>query len=167
MEITEERFSEIIRDNEARIRHLCRVYTDRRDEARDLFQEILIQIWQSLPSFEGNAQIDTWIYRLAVNTAISFVRKKKTRKEYYRKYKKEQKSGREGAVAQPADAANEELQALYDAISQLNSSEKAIITMYLEEFSYSEIAFVTDISENYVGVKVHRIKKKLSKIINK
>jgi RNA polymerase sigma-70 factor (ECF subfamily) len=55
---------------------------------------------------------------------------------------------------------------LYDAISELNASEKAIITMYLEDFSYSEIAFVTDITENYVGVKLNRIKKKLSKIID-
>jgi len=60
---------------------------------------------------------------------------------------------------------DERVVTLYDAISELNPSEKAIITMYLEDFSYEEIAFVTDITENYVGVKLHRIKNKLSNII--
>lgn len=163
MNITEEEFSQIIKENEDRLNHLSRVYADRADEQQDIFQEIIIQIWNSLPSFNGEANIDTWIYRLAVNTAISFVRKKETRRDYYSDYKDEKDSQED--TNHLYDDKNEKLEILYDAISNLNASEKAIITMYLEDFSYSEIAFVTDITENYVGVKLNRIKKKLSNII--
>lgn len=165
MNITEEEFAKIIKNNEDRLSHLSRVYADRTDEQQDIFQEIIIQIWRSLPSFNGEAKIDTWIYRLAINTAISFVRKKKTRQNYYSDYKDEKNSQED--TNHLHDEENDKLKALYNAISELNASEKAIITMYLEDFSYSEIAFVTDITENYVGVKLNRIKKKLSKIIEK
>lgn len=162
MNITEEEFTQIIKGNEDRLTHLSRVYADRPEEQQDIYQEIIIQIWESLPSFDGNANIDTWIYRLAVNTAISFVRKKKTRQDYYSAYKNEKESQQD---ANHLHEENGKLATLYDAISELNASEKAIITMYLEDFSYSEIAFVTDITKNYVGVKLNRIKKKLSNII--
>ncbi|MDZ7693475.1 MAG: sigma-70 family RNA polymerase sigma factor [Balneolaceae bacterium] len=164
MNVTEDEFAEIVRDNEDRLRHLSRVYANRKGDEKDLFQEMLIQIWKSLPSFEGDAKLSTWIYRLAVNTAISFVRKKQTRKEYGTKYRKDQQENNTHYI-DPSSQESTQLHELYEAISELNASEKAIITMYLEDFSYLEIAFVTDISENYVGVKLHRIKKKLSKKI--
>ena len=163
MDITEQDFTGIIQRNQERLRHLSRVYADRLDEEQDIYQEILVQIWRSLPDFNGNAKIDTWVYRLAVNTAISFARKKKTRQNYYSKYKDEQETKPQYDVQRSED--DDRIITLYDAISQLNASEKAIITMYLEEFSYADIAFVTDITENYVGVKLNRIKKKLSNII--
>lgn len=165
MKITEKEFEKIIWDNESRLRHLCRIYANHEGEEKDLFQEIIIQIWRSLPSFNGNATIETWVYRLAINTSISFVRKKKTRRNYYSKYRKEKKRKRQNEKDGLKESKNEQVKTLYDAISELNASEKAIITMYLEDFSYSEIGFVANISENYVGVKLHRIKKKLSKII--
>jgi len=160
--ITEEKFANIIKRNKDRVKHLCRVYTEYKADEEDLFQEILIQAWRSLPSFDGEAKIDTWLYRLAVNTAISFVRKKKTRQSYYSDYKKEKKSLRTNSENIPHYSDNEQLDKLYKAISSLNASEKAIITMYLEDFSYAEIGYVTDITENYVGVKLNRIKKKIS-----
>lgn len=165
MNFTEDKFTEIIQENEERLRHLSRIYTKREGDEKDLFQEIIIQIWRSLPSFQGDAKIETWIYRLAVNTAISFVRKKKTRKNYYSEYKKEKKADKREQHQTQQSERSPKVQTLYDAISSLNASEKVIITMYLEDFSYSEIAFVADISENYVGVKLHRIKNKLSKMI--
>lgn len=165
MNITDEKFASIIRRNEGRLKHLCRVYANRKADEEDLFQEILIQGWRSLPSFEGNANIDTWLYRLAVNTAISFVRKQKTRQNYYDDYKKEQKS-QPDEQNMPHHNGNEQLDKIYEAISTLNASEKAIITMYLEDFSYAEIGYVADITENYVGVKLNRIKKKISNKID-
>jgi len=165
VEITEKEFTDIIKDNEERLKHLSRVYADRMDEEQDIYQEIAIQLWRSLPTFNGKANINTWVYRLAVNTAISFARKKRTRQNYYSKFKKE-KGARHNMTGALTNASEDErVVTLYDAISELNPSEKAIITMYLEEFSYEEIAFVTDITENYVGVKLHRIKNKLSNII--
>lgn len=118
-----------------------------------------------MPSFEGNSKIDTWVYRVAINTAISFLRKKKTRRGYRSKYRKEREAETKNEDRLHHRSGDKQVNQLYKAISTLNTSEKAIITMYLEDFSYSEIAFVTDISENYVGMKLHRIKKKLSKII--
>ena len=102
---------------------------------------------------------------MAINTAISFARKKKTRQNYYSKYKDEQEAKPQYDVQRSEE--DERVITLFNAISQLNASEKAIITMYLEDFSYADIAFVTEITENYVGVKLNRIKKKLSNIIEK
>lgn len=75
MNISEEKFAKIIEENQSRLRHLCKVYANRVQDEKDLFQEIIIQIWRSLPSFKGDANITTWMYRIGVNTAISFIRK--------------------------------------------------------------------------------------------
>lgn len=167
MNITESDFIDIVEYNRDRLTHLSHIYTNRNGESKDLYQEMLIEIWRSLPSFIGNANINTWVYRVALNTAISFVRKRKTRQNYYSVYKKEiDTRPYDKYMAQHVqEEEGEQLQKLYEAISKLNASEKAIITMYLEDFSYAEIAFVTEISENYVGVKLNRIKKKLSKML--
>lgn len=164
--MSEEQFLELVEENEERFRHLCRIYADRSAGEKDLYQEILIQIWRALPSFEGSASIHTWAYRIALNTAISFVRKKRTRRDYHDRYRRE-KASRRGRRHTAPDKWDEpeRVITLYDAIGRLNPSEKAILSMYLEDFSYAEIAYVTDITENHVGVKLHRIKKKLSQII--
>jgi len=91
VDIADKDFTQVIEDNEERLKHLSRTYADRLDEEEDIYQGIIIQIWRSLPSFNGEAKIDTWIYRLAVNTAISFMRKKRTRQNYYSKTKKREK----------------------------------------------------------------------------
>lgn len=164
MYITEKEFESIIERNADRLQHVCRIYSNRKADEEDLFQEIIIQIWRSLPSFNGNAKIDTWIYRIAINSAISFVRKKKTRQDYYSKYKKEKESLDENFRKYDND--DQQVEALYKAIDSLNASEKAIIMMYLDDFSYAEIAYVTNISKNYVGVKLNRIRKKISKKVS-
>jgi RNA polymerase sigma-70 factor (ECF subfamily) len=166
VEVTKDNFTTLINDNEGRLRHLCRVYAPRPADEDDIYQEILIAAWQSLPSFSGNASLDTWLYRLAVNTAISWIRKKETRNDYYQAYREDKKSGSPGNSGVKGDGNNKQVDELYKAISSLNASEKAIITMYLEEFSYAEISYVTNITENYVGVKLNRIKKKLSNKIS-
>ncbi|MDZ7771159.1 MAG: sigma-70 family RNA polymerase sigma factor [Balneolaceae bacterium] len=164
--MSEEQFLELVEENEERFHHLCRIYTDRSAEEKDLYQEMLIQVWRAFPSFEDRASIHTWAYRIALNTAISFVRKKRTRRDYHDRYRREEVSRRGRRQTRPGDGESpEHVTTLYDAISHLNPSEKAILSMYLEDFSYAEIAYVTDITENHVGVKLHRIKKKLSKII--
>lgn len=166
LDITEEEFIEIIEHNDAQLWHLCRLYTNSDADMRDLYQEIVVQLWHSLPSFKGEARLSTWIYRLAVNTAISMKRKRETRNRYHSNFKKE-KQLHNPVVNETPDPIEEDerIEELYSAISKLNASEKAIITMYLEEFSYAEIAYVTEITENHVGVKLNRIKRKLSKIM--
>ena len=163
--ISEEKFAELIDENQGRLRHLCRVYAERVQEEKDLFQEIIIQIWRSLPSFKGNAKLSTWMYRIGVNTAISHLRKKKTRQDYYASHKEEQEAKTAQQYTPAGEEEDEQTQKLYQTISKLNVSEKAMITMYMDDFSCAEIAFVTGITENYVGVKLNRIKKKLTKLI--
>lgn len=162
MEIDDKQFVETIRRNEGRLKHLCRVYTDRKADRKDLFQEIVLQAWRSWDSFNAEAKVDTWLYRLAVNTAISHVRKQKTRSRYLSSYKKEKKTASQDRRPFPHQAGSHKLDQIYRAIDTLDASEKAIITMYLEDFSYAEISYVADITENYVGVKLNRIKKKIS-----
>jgi RNA polymerase sigma-70 factor (ECF subfamily) len=164
--MTESDFTEIINKNDEKLRHLSRVYAECTDEMKDIYQEIIISIWQSLSSFNGEASIGTWIYRVAINTAISFARKKKVRHRYYASFKKEKEAQDTVMVGLSDNEKGGKADRLYEAISKLNASEKALITMYLEDFSYREIAFVTNITENYVGVKLHRIKQKLSNIID-
>lgn len=166
MTLSEEKFAEIIEQNQSQLRHLCRVYAKSASEKKDLFQVILIQIWKSLPSFKGEAEVSTWMYRIGVNTAISYIRKKNTRLEYHTSYQKEKQSENFNYHNQKFGHQNEQTRKLYEAIDRLNVSEKAIITMYLDDFSYREIGFVTDMTENHVGVKLNRIKKKLSKLID-
>lgn len=165
MNISEKEFCQIINTNSGRLHHLCRVYAEHKEDEKDIFQEIVIQVWESLSSFNEEAQLSTWIYRIGLNTAISFTRKKKTRKKYYRAYKKEQKSLEVNSAINPIEESSEKLDLIYDAIDQLNLSEKTIITMYLEDFSYKEIGYVTDLTENHVGVKLSRIKDKLSNLL--
>lgn len=164
MEATEQEFLDILDKNEGQLMHLCRTYAGRVEEQKDLYQDIIIQIWQSLPEFNGKARLSTWMYRIGVNTAISFVRKKTARQNYHNEYQKEKESTTDIHTEKEKNE-DKGIDALYNAISTLNASEKAIISMHLEGFTYAEISYVTDITENYVGVKLNRIKNKLSKIL--
>lgn len=166
MNVDKQEFLKIIEENNARLRHLCKVYAADSSDEEDLYQEIVLQIWRSLPQFKGDAKLSTWVYRIALNVSISFVREKKTRQKYHRAYQKENEIKSE-VEAKTIDKNKMKMKQLYDAISQLNASEKAIITMYLEDFTYAEMAKVTNITKNYVGVKLNRIKQKLTQIINK
>ena len=165
MNISEEEFANIINDNRGRLRHLSRVYARHSYEEKDIFQEIIIQIWHSLPSFKEDAKLSTWLYRVGVNTAISFVRKRNTRQQYHEAYKNEQDEHSSQNFEVSHQSNSEQLDKIYRAIEKLNLSERTIITMYLEDFSYQEIAYVTDLTQNHVGVKLNRIKNKLSKSI--
>lgn len=164
MEIEKQKFLQIIEENNHRLRHLCKVYAAGSFDAKDLYQEIVIQLWRSLPAFEGKAELNTWVYRVALNVSVSFVRKKETRTKYHKAYKAEN-TYKQDVEQNNLDENEIKIEHLYKAISQLNASEKAMITMYLDDFSYAEIAKVVDITENYVGVKLNRIKRKLTQIV--
>jgi RNA polymerase sigma factor (sigma-70 family) len=154
----ETQFLSLIRKHQGIIHKICRLYRDSREDREDLFQEITFQLWKSLPSFKGQAQVSTWIYRVALNTAIASFRKKRPDITY---------ASEIPDLAE--DLPDEELtirsERLFVAMKQLNDSEKAIIALYLEELSYQQIAEVTGINENYVGVKLNRIKNKIQKIL--
>jgi RNA polymerase sigma factor (sigma-70 family) len=158
----EKEFIEMINVHRGIIFKVCHLYGHERDDKEDLFQEIVLQLWKSFASFKKESKLSTWMYRVALNTAISSFRKE---------VKKPRGQSLTMAELQIADLSSspaehdEHLTLLNQAIQQLTRIEKALIMLYLEEKNYQEIAEVMGISLSNVGVKLNRIKTKLEKII--
>lgn len=161
--MNEQAFRELIQQHQDKIYRLCRGYLYDQSLADDLYQEVLINLWQSLKKFRGEAAISTWIYRVTVNTAITFNRKSKKQPQQAEispmLYDKAQEQ--KEAVLQK----EQQLNHLQYCISQLPKEERLIITLVLEDVSYKEISEVMGISVNYTGVKIKRIKERLGKMM--
>jgi len=158
--MNEPQFVALIQEYQRIIHKICHLYRDSAEDREDLFQEIVYQLWKGYAGFEGRAKVSTWIYRIALNTAIASFRKKRPSIDYVQ------------AVPDVEDEQqSEELalrkEQLLSALKQLDDSEKALISLYLDELSYQQIADITGITENYIGVKLNRIKNKLQKILKK
>lgn len=147
-------FQELFAGHKARIERLCYGYLGSAEELEDLFQEIMTNVWNSLPSFRGDSRIETWLYRIAVNTALLYRRKR---------LRTEPLSDFEDLSAKPQHdlEVRERLSALRQAIAALPEQERLIVTLLLEGFAYKDIAEITGITVNYVGVKISRIKRTL------
>jgi RNA polymerase sigma-70 factor (ECF subfamily) len=161
----EQKFLELVHENRNRILRVCRVYAWNSADQDDLYQEILFQIWRSLPGLKEKQFANTWLYRVAINTAISFVRKRASRSDRV-------------VFVEPADltraiesrqtteaSTDDRMASLYTAIYKLDPLEKALVTLFLEDFTYEQIAEATGINANNVGVMLHRAKKKLSSLM--
>jgi RNA polymerase sigma factor (sigma-70 family) len=157
----EKAFIDMINDHRGILYKVCNLYCSDKTDKEDLFQDIVIQLWKSFPSFRNESKISTWMYRVALNTAISYFRKE------IKKPKKLSISDVEFQIPAITDFPDgyDELKLLNDAIQCLTKIEKALIMLYLEEKSYREISEVLGISNSNVGVKLNRIKLKLEKII--
>ena len=144
------------------VHKICRMYTNDRDGHNDLFQEITIQLWKAYPQFRGDAKFSTWMYRVALNTAITL----------YRKSKKDISTQDFDDVSfkikaqEYDDETEEQLKLMYRAVKELNDIDKALVFLYLEDQSYKEISDTLGISEVNARVKMNRIKKVLRNIIN-
>ena len=160
----EQSFLALVRQNDVRLRRICRVYGRESDAQEDLYQEILLQLWRSLPSFAGASSADTWLYRVALNTALAHARRRSRHLETSLddKWDREDTAPAIDDAGERIDAA-ERLEQLYAAIDRLNDVDKMLVTMYLDDRSYREMADVIGISENHVGVKLNRIKKALAR----
>jgi len=154
----EKEFLKVIHDYQKIIYKICRVYRDSREDQEDLFQEIVYQLWKSYPNFKRESKVSSWIYRIALNTAIAIYRKSKIFIDYYQAFPEHIHPSDEKTISE-----NEER--LFWALRKLNDSEKAVISLYLEEFNYQEIAEITGLSESNVGVRLNRIKNKLKEIL--
>lgn len=152
---TEKTFIQAINDNLGIIHKVCNLYLKELDEKDDLFQEILLNAWKGSKNFKGDAKFSTWLYRVALNTAITFYRKDS------RKVNTTAWQGRLAENVADETTNNEQTQAMYRAIADLSKIEKAIVLLYLEEYSYLEIGDITGISANNLAVKMNRIKVKL------
>ncbi|MFW6259925.1 MAG: RNA polymerase sigma factor, partial [Tangfeifania sp.] len=147
--------------NQGIIHKVCNLYCDSQEDRNDLFQEIVAQLWKSYPSFRQESKVTTWMYRVALNTAITSFKKSKRRPDQnsltYENFQLED----EGYDTET----EENIKMLHAAVSQLTGVEKSIILLYLENRKYEEIAEITGITQNYVRVKMNRIKKKLKKLM--
>lgn len=151
----EQAFTEIIKEHEGVIFKITRVYTHSDDDQKDLYQEIVYQLWKGYESFRGDSKISTWMYRVALNTAFTFLRKEKRKghkveiDNLHLKY-------------EPDDPILEErLKEMYAQIRKLNDLEKGLILLLLEGKKYEEIAQITGLSNSNVGTRISRIKQKL------
>lgn len=153
-------FQRLFEENSKRVYHLCYGYTGDSDSANDLTQETFIKVWQNLDQFRNQSQFSTWIYRIAINTCLSYLRTAKRRAT-------EELSDNivENYTEEPSEK-QEQIALLYKSIAQLEENERIIITMVLDEVPYTEIAEVAGISEGNLRVKIHRIKHKLTEIYN-
>jgi len=157
----EKEFLHIIQKNQGIIHKVCNIYCDTEDDRNDLFQEIVAQLWKSYPNFRGDSKVSTWMYRVALNTAITTFKKSKRRPDQssltYENFQIEDEK---------YDTETEEnIKVLHKAIQQLTGIEKSIVLLFLENKKYEEIAEITGITQNYVRVKMNRIKKKLKKLM--
>ena len=144
------------------IHKVCNLYCHSPYEREDLFQEIVVQLWKGYPRFRGDAKFSTWLYRVALNTAISGLRKKEKNIAYV------DPSALPTALQNLNDnnPEQEQLQQLYEAIRKLGEIDRAVVMLYLEDRSYEEMEEVLGISQNNLRVKMNRIKEKLRKLTN-
>jgi RNA polymerase sigma-70 factor, ECF subfamily len=156
----EQKFISLINEHQGLIHKVCIMYENDRDVRNDLFQEIVLQLWKSFSSFRGESKISTWMYRIALNTAISGYRKQT------RLLKTEDLREMHLNISDAGgDDHDENFQKLQWAIRQLSEIERAMIMMALEEIPYEEIAETIGITQNNVRVRMNRIREKLKKLM--
>lgn len=152
----ERQFASILNEFGSVISGICFSYSSNSDDLNDLRQDILINLWKGLNGFRGDASLSTWIYRVALNTCVSTIRKRS----------KTISTISIDNMIEPAEdtdrASRENIELLHSLIASLSPLDKGIVTMWLDERSYEEIAEVTGISRNNVAVRINRIKKKLA-----
>jgi len=141
---------------------VCRMYANSHDDIQDLYQDIIIQLWKSYPKFRGEAKFSTWLYRIAINTALTNFRKQK------RKIQTSDVELQSIQLPYEEDVGlkEEQHQQMYAAIQQLNDVEKSIVMLYLEEKSYDEMEEILGITNATLRVKMNRIKDKLRTFTN-
>ena len=161
MSSLEQEFLERIEKHKGVIFKISKMYMDNFDDQKDLFQEITFQVWKAYPSFEGKSQFSTWLYRVALNTAIVFLKSEKKRS-----FIKNDKVENFKIVEDDYDDDGEKtLARMYKAIQQLNEIDKALIFYYLQDYSGKEIAENMGITEVNARVKLNRAKEKLKQLI--
>ncbi|RYE54046.1 MAG: sigma-70 family RNA polymerase sigma factor [Sphingobacteriales bacterium] len=154
----EQEFLNMVYDNQGIIHKICRIYRDSPEDREDLVQEVVFQLWRSFPSFSGDAKVSTWLYRIALNTAMASFRKNKPNivlAEHLPDFQIENNNGER----------NDAQEKLLSAIRQSSEPDRALIALYLEELTYQEISGILGITESNVGAKLTRIRMRLQKLM--
>ena len=153
MENLEKEFTQIVREHKDTIYMVCYMFSKDNAEVEDLYQEILINIWRSLPKFEQRSSVKTWIWRISLNTCISIDRKKRRRSSLPLELDID--------LYNDSDRDTKQIKLLHERINQLGPFDRAIILLWLENMSYEEIGAIVGISEKNVSVRLYRIKEQL------
>jgi RNA polymerase sigma-70 factor (ECF subfamily) len=153
-------FLDLLQNNKARVQRLCFAYLSSTSDIDDLFQEIMTNLWNALPGFRGDSHPNTWLYRIAVNTALLYRRKQRPTNPL-----PETELADDAPSTQSRLEDAERLAALRRAIAKLPDQDRLIITLLLESLSYREIAEITGLTVNHVGVKISRIKQAIEQRI--
>ena len=150
-------FAQIVKENKSTIYTVCYMFSKNTDEVNDLFQEVLVNLWKGMSSFKGRSDIRTWIYRIALNTCISMDRKKKIATIPL---------SMDANLFQDQDEDTKQVKLLHNRINKLQSFDKAIVLLWLENISYDEIGEIVGISTKNVASRLFRIKEKLRTMSN-
>ncbi|WND03305.1 sigma-70 family RNA polymerase sigma factor [Temperatibacter marinus] len=140
---------------------ICRAYTNNKEEFEDYYQEVCLQIWRSREKFLGLSEWSTWVYRISLNVCLTNIKKKPTKETI-----EDENLICDRINADETMENEQDLSRLYAAIRQLKEMDRAIILLYLEEKSYQQIAEILGLSATNIGVRINRIKEKLTKIIS-
>lgn len=158
----QEAFIELIKENEGVIYKITKVYAVEKEDQKDLYQEVVYQLWKSFDSFDGRSKVGTWVYRVTLNTSITYSKRTKgsgPRVDF------------DLELLQTPDvhdeAEEEKLQLLYASIKKLNVIEKGIIVLYLEGKNYQEISAIMGFTATNIGTRLNRIRQKLKARIKK
>ena len=160
MESLEQDFAQVVREHKGTIYTVCYMFSKNEEEVADLFQEILINLWSGFQKFRGDCCLNTWVYRISLNTCISSERKKKSRGETV---------PLEMNINLFDDSGEDikQIRLLQERISRLGPFDRAIILLWLENMSYDEIGAIVGISAKNVSVRLFRIKEQLKNMSNK
>lgn len=156
MKENEQQFTDIVRRNRSTIYTVCYMFSKDNDEVADMFQEVLIRLWNGMESFDGRSNIKTWIYRVALNTCITIDKRKKRNHKALLSMDVDYFNSRE--------VKSEQAQFLHRRISLLQPLDRAIVLLWLEDISYDEIAAIIGITPKNVSVRLVRIREQLKRM---
>ncbi len=161
----EKLFINMFNENREKTYRLCYAYLYDKTEIDDLFQEIMVNVWNSLDKFRHESKISTWVYRIAINTALLFNKKTAKKNDLFLKMIPDSQF----AMATPSHNSesdiNESIKQLHQCINKLEKQDRIIISLVLEGLKYEEIAEVLGLTASHVGVKINRIKPVLLKLM--
>ena len=162
MNATQKQFLELVEQHKGILHKISRMYFDTAEDREELIQEMTYQLWKSYANFKGGSQFSTWMYRVCLNTALTFFKTESKKKNQY-----EHKDQIDLVDDDSSEEKEEQLKYFYDAVQELNKVEKALIFLFLEGQNHKEIAAHLGISEVNARVKLNRTKEKLQTIIKK
>jgi RNA polymerase sigma-70 factor (ECF subfamily) len=162
LSVKEKEFAKLIKDNQGLIIKVSRLYTNSLEDEQDLFQEIVLQLWRSYDTFKGQSKISTWMYRVALNTAITLFRKKTKSPQT-----DELMDFHASSYLEDDDEKQQQISLLYKVVKMLPQVERAIVMMYLDDLPYRDIAENLGITEVNARVKMNRLKKTLKQLMEK